>query len=289
VRQDELVLTTKTRANSQLSRQKELDTLPLPQRQWVYLASHASNPHSQKFHSQKNPVADDDFDISSLAAHLHMLPAQISKLADRDKIPARRIGGQWIFSRAEIHHWLEERIGLSTADELAKLETNLERTDTTSNLSEVSIAALLPVDTIAVPLAARTRSRVISSMSELAANTGMLWDPGKMAEAVAAREAMYPTALDIGVALLHPRRPQASILGEAVLALGMTGQGIPFGGTSGLTDVFFLLAATNDHEHLRLLARISHMISDPQWLAELRAAGDSQAAHELIAARDAEL
>jgi len=42
---------------------------------------------------------------------------------------------------------------------------------------------------------------------------------------------------DIGVALLHPRRPQASILGEAVLALGITGQGIPFGGTSGLTDL----------------------------------------------------
>ncbi len=233
-------------------------------------------------------MADDDFDISSLAAHLHMLPAQISKLADRSKIPARRIGGQWRFSRAEIHHWLEDRIGLSDASELAKMETNLERTDT-SNLGEVSIATLLPVETISVPLAARTRSSVISSMAELAATTGMLWDPGKMAEAVTAREAMHPTALDIGVALLHPRRPQSSILGEAVMALGITGQGIPFGGASGLTDVFFLIAATDDHEHLRLLARISRMISEPEWLAKLRDASDSQDAHELLAARDAEL
>jgi len=233
-------------------------------------------------------VADDDFDISSLAAHLHMLPAQISKLADRSKIPARRIGGQWRFSRAEIHHWLEDRIGLSNADELAKMESNLERTDT-SDLGEVSIAALLPVETIAIPLAARTRSSVISAMSELAASTGMLWDSGKMAEAITAREAMHPTALDIGVALLHPRRPQTSILGEAVMALGITGQGIPFGGTGGLTNVFFLIAATDDHEHLRLLARISRILSEPDWLAELRAASDAQAAHELIVARDAEL
>lgn len=233
-------------------------------------------------------MADDDFDISSLAAHLHMLPAQISKLADRDKIPARRIGGQWRFSRAEIHHWLEERIGLSNADELAKMETNLERTDT-SNLGEVSVAALLPVETIAIPLAARTRGSVISAMSKLAATTGMLWDPGKMAEAVTAREAMHPTALDIGVALLHPRRPQSSILGEAVMALGITSQGLPFGGAGGLTDVFFLIAATDDNEHLRLLARISRMISEPDWLAELRAASDSQDAQQLIAARDAEL
>lgn len=233
-------------------------------------------------------MADDDFDISSLAAHLHMLPAQISKLADRGKIPARRLSGQWNFSRAEIHHWLEDRIGLSSADELAEMETNLQRTDT-SEMGEVSITALLPVDHIAVPLAAKTRSRVISSMADLAATTGMLWDPDKMAEAVTAREAMHPTTLDVGVALLHPRRPQASILGEAVVALGITGQGIPFGGTSGLTDVFFLLAATNDHEHLRLLARISRMISDPEWLALLRTASDSQTAHELLVARDAEL
>ncbi|NOZ40817.1 MAG: PTS transporter subunit EIIA [Planctomycetes bacterium] len=217
-----------------------------------------------------------------------MLPAQISKLADRSKIPARRIGGQWRFSRAEIHHWLEDRIGLSNADELAKMESNLERTDT-SDLGEVSIAALLPVETIAIPLAARTRSRVISAMSELAATTGMLWDSGKMADAITAREAMHPTALDIGVALLHPRRPQTSILGEAVMALGITGQGIPFGGTGGLTNVFFLIAATDDHEHLRLLARVSRFLSEPDWLAELRAASDAQAAHELIVSRDAEL
>lgn len=233
-------------------------------------------------------MADDDFDISSLAAHLHMLPMQISKLADRGKIPARRIGGQWRFSRAEIHHWLEERIGLSTADELVEMESNLQRTDT-SELGDVAIAAILPVEQIAVPLAARTRSRVISSMSELAATSGMLWDPGKMADAVTAREDMHPTALDIGVALLHPRRPQASILGEAVMALGITSQGIPFGGAGGLTDVFFLIAATSDHEHLRMLARVSLLISDTNWLAELRAASDAPAAHQLIAARDAEL
>ncbi len=233
-------------------------------------------------------MADDDFDISSLAAHLHMLPAQISKLADRGKIPARRISGQWRFSRPEIHHWLEQRIGLSSADELAEMETNLQRTDT-SDMGDVSIAGLLPLEHIAVPLAAKTRSRVISSMSELAATTGMLWDPAKMGEAVTAREEMHPTALDIGVALLHPRRPQTSILGEAVLALGITSQGIPFGGAGGLTDVFFLLAATSDHEHLRMLARVSHLISDPEWLAELREASDPQAALRLIDARDSEL
>jgi len=126
-------------------------------------------------------------------------------------------------------------------------------------------------------------------MTELAGATGFLWQPEKMAEAIAAREAMHPTALDIGVALLHPRRPQTSILSDPLLALGITSQGIPFGGASGLTDMFFLICATNDHEHLRILARLSRMISDADWLANLRSASDATAAHEMIATRDADL
>jgi len=233
-------------------------------------------------------VAEEDFDISGLAAYLHMLPAQILKLAERGKLPARRVGGEWRFSRAEVHHWLEDRIGLSDDSELAALESNLERVHV-GEFETISIAQMLPEQAIAVPLEAKTRGSVISAMADLAAATGLLWDPGKMADAVAAREAMHPTALDIGVALLHPRRPQSSILGEAVLALGITGKGIPFGGASGLTDVFFLICSTNDHEHLRILARLSRMITDSDWLDQLRRATDARDAHELIIARDSQL
>lgn len=233
-------------------------------------------------------MAEEDFDVGGLAAHLHMMPAQIMKLVDRGKLPARRIAGEWRFSRAEVHHWLENRIGLSDDLELAELETNLERTDSSST-GNLSIATLMPVEAIAVPLAARTRGSVITAMAELAASTGLLWDAAKMADAVAAREAMHPTALDIGVALLHPRRPHPSILGEAVVALGVTSQGIPFGGTSSLTDMFFLICSTTDHEHLRILARLSRMITDNDWLTALREAPDAIAAHRLIAERDSEL
>ena len=66
---------------------------------------------------------------------------------------------------------------------------------------------MLPIAGIAIPLHARARGSVITSMAELAANTGWLWDAGKMAEAVRTREDMLPTALEDGVALLHPGDP----------------------------------------------------------------------------------
>jgi PTS system nitrogen regulatory IIA component len=108
-----------------------------------------------------------------------------------------------------------------------------------------------------------------------------------MAEAVRLREEMHSTALDNGVALLHPRRPMPAILAEAVLALGVTSGGIPFGTGGTLTDVFFLICSTSDHEHLRILARLSRVINDQDFLSQLRAAADPAAAHQLIQEREA--
>ena len=213
-------------------------------------------------------MADEDFDVERLAVYLHLMPAAVLKLAERGRLPGRRVGGAWRFSAAEIHHWMEDRIGLSDDDELASVEGALDRHGRHSEDEGISIAALLHPESIAVPMLARTRSSVINTMTELAAATHLLWDADAMAEAVRAREAMHSTALDNGVALLHPRRPLANILAEAVLALGITPSGIPFSNDGRLTDVFFLICSTSEHEHLRILARLSRVINDVFFLSD---------------------
>jgi PTS system nitrogen regulatory IIA component len=227
-----------------------------------------------------------DFDIERLAAYLHMSAAAVTKLAERGKLPARRVGGEWRFSAAEIHHWLEDRIGLSDDEALVQMEGALDRASET-DVDEISISALLKIEAIEVPLDARTRGSVILKMTELAARTHLLWDAAKMAEAVRAREEMHSTALDNGVALLHPRRPMPAILAEAVLALGVSPGGIPFGTGGRLTDIFFLICSTSDHEHLRILARLSRVINDQEFLSSLRAADDATTLHRWIADREA--
>ncbi|MCH2130864.1 MAG: PTS sugar transporter subunit IIA [Pirellulaceae bacterium] len=232
---------------------------------------------------------DEDFTVDSLASYLHLLPAQIAKLADRGELPARKVSGQWRFSPAEIHHWMEQRMGVLDDDGLAHVEGVLERAATDS-VEPINITKMLPVESIAVPLAARTRGRVIQAMSQLAATSGFLWDADKMADAVRAREDMQPTALDNGVALLHPRRPIPSILGESFLAFGRTATGIPFGNSRGmLTDIFLLICSTDDRGHLRTLARISRLFTDNDFLAALRMVENAQAVHTLIANKEADL
>ncbi len=233
-------------------------------------------------------MAEADYDTAQLAKYLQLSPQQVTKLAERDQLPGRKIGGQWRFSRAEIHHWMEERMGTLSETELAEVEEALERE--VSSAEGGSVAEMLSLEAMAVPLAAKTKDRAITAMVDLAMNTGLLWDPDKMVDAVRSREKMHPTALPGGIALLHPRRPLSNILGEPFLAFGRTVQGIPFGGgRNSLTDVFFLICSTDDSQHLRTLARISRLISDEELMVAIREAADAKETHRLIAEREASL
>jgi nitrogen PTS system EIIA component len=224
----------------------------------------------------------EDFDVDSLAAYLHLTPPQVARLADRGKLPGRKVGGQWRFSQAEVHHWLEDRIGLSDEEELIEVENVLQRSAPADEQAVISIAEMLPLEAIAIPLPARTRNSVITSMVEVAAQTGWLWDPGRLADAVRSREEMSPTTLENGVALMHPRRPMSNILDRAFLALGVTATGIPFGSGVPMTDVFFLICSVEDRGHLRVLARLSRVLTAPGFLPSLRAAGDAHTVRQLI-------
>ncbi|MCE5268978.1 MAG: PTS sugar transporter subunit IIA [Planctomycetaceae bacterium] len=228
-------------------------------------------------------MSHNDFDVQGLARYLHLAAQKVVKLAERGKLPGRKVAGQWRFARPDIHHWLERRIGLSDESELLEVEAVLQHSAPPDHEYESHVAALLPLEAIAVPLLARTRNSVIDSMVELAAQTGYVWDPKEMAEAVKAREDMHTTALDSGVALLHPRRPMAKILAQPLLALGRSTSGIPFGGGDApLTDVFFLICSVEDRGHLRVLARLSRILTAPGFLDALRRATTAQEARQLI-------
>lgn len=227
-------------------------------------------------------MAAKDLDVDQLAAYLHLTPQQVRKLIDRDKLPGRKISGVWRVTEAEVHTWLEEQIGVSDVAELSQMQKVVDRWSDEKK-EDISLVDLLPLEAIEIPLAARTRSSVVRRICKLAEGTGMLWDASRMIEAVLAREDLHPTALDNGVALLHPRRPQSSILAEPLLALGVSGQPLPFGNQSGnLTDIFFLICSTDDRVHLQVLAKLSRLVSDTDFLNALRECETSQEGLELL-------
>lgn len=230
-------------------------------------------------------MSEQEMDLSELARYLHLDANKIEKLLKKESIPARRVGGQWKFHREEINRWLETQMGVADAEELEKMEVSLSRHAGSSPQTDLLVSTLLPEHHIIKPLAARTKGSVIREICGHAMQLGLLWDAAKMSELVAEREEMHSTALDNGMALLHPRRPQPNLIGDPFLILAVTSQGVPFGGPRGLlTDVFLFIGSREDSGHLQTLARLSRMIQVPDVLEAIR---DLETPHEIWSALQA--
>ncbi|MBL8852616.1 MAG: PTS sugar transporter subunit IIA [Planctomycetaceae bacterium] len=216
-------------------------------------------------------MTEQEMTLAELAKYLHLDVTKIERLLKQEKIPARRVGGEWSFNLHEINRWMEHQIGVADAEELEKMEISLHRHAGSSPNPEAIIQTLLPEHHIIKPLPARTKGSVIREICDQAMQLGLVWDASKMAELIGQREEMHSTALDNGMALLHPRRPQPGLIGDPFLILGVTSQGIPFGGPRGMmTDVFVLIGSREDSGHLQTLARLSRIIQVPEALIAIR-------------------
>lgn len=225
-------------------------------------------------------------DVNQLAGYLSRDVREISKLANRGQLPGRKVGGEWRFARAEINHWLESRLHEYSAEELAALESAHA-----GEVEEPLLANLLSESLVRVPLAATTRSSVLRELAKLAAEAWYVYDGDAVHQAICQREEMASTALPGGVAIPHPHRPLGdAVLGQSVVAIGRTARAVPFGGQhGGLTDLFFLVACTDDRTHLRVLARLSRLLLREGLIHELRAAESGLELQEILLAAEGEL
>jgi PTS system nitrogen regulatory IIA component len=225
-------------------------------------------------------------DLDQLARYLQRDVREVSKMASRGYLPGHKVSGQWRFARAEINQWIETQMHAYTEQELAALESGGEQNPEQDPL----VSGLLPVNCVAVPLAASTKASVLRELVRLAEQSWQVYDPEAIHNAIRQREEMCSTVLESGVAIPHPRRPLPAALGESVLAYGRTASGIPFGSCRGiLTDIFFLVLCRDDRTHLRVLARLSRLLLRPGFTDELRAAETAEDTWQVIDASERDL
>jgi nitrogen PTS system EIIA component len=216
-------------------------------------------------------MGSDMMDMEQLAAYLQRDVREVGKLASRGHLPGHKVGGEWRFARAEINQWLEGQLSDLSEQQLMQLERGSRREALT--VAEPLVSSLVAEVSIAVPLQASTKSSILRELVNLAEQTWQVYDPEAVLEALRTREEFSSTALPLGVAIPHPRRPLPAALGESVLAYGRTASPMPFGAPmGGLTDIFFLVCCTEDRTHLRVLARLTRLLMRSGFLDQLRSA-----------------
>jgi len=155
-------------------------------------------------------------------------------------------------------------------------------------MSSVSslVQGLVDARLIFPDLRERTLEGALSELSRDVAAAGVVRDPEALAARLVRREKDGCTGLGGGVAIPHCRTRD---IGDVVLAIGVSREGVDFGAPDGLpVTVFFLLLSPMDAPalHLQSLARVSRLVRTPGLIDALRAATSADEIAEALRAAE---
>ena len=146
-----------------------------------------------------------------------------------------------------------------------------------------SLASVLGPDCVAVGVEATSKADAIGRLVALVASAPAVADPARLAADVAAREAQMTTGVGEGLALPHARSPAVT---GTVAALATLEAPVDWDALDGApVDLVLLLAGPEADRaaHVRLLARVSRVLSAPGVRARLAAAADADDLRAAIA------
>ena len=127
-------------------------------------------------------------------------------------------------------------------------------------------------DSIVCGFSADSRNEVIQVLADTLAKRGLVESQGEVTDGLTLMEELHTTVIGNGVAI-----PHATIEGVdgTLLMVAIADQPVEFGPTDQeLCSVFFVLLSPPGYggEHVRILARIARLASDPATVKRLRAA-----------------
>jgi nitrogen PTS system EIIA component len=227
-----------------------------------------------------------NMDLPELARLLGMDARQVERMAKQGELPCKKVGGKFQVNKAELTEWLQQRIGSLDHEDLASMDAGITAHRKTLQDQPI-ITPALHREAIDAHLDAKTKNSILRELVALANETSLVYDAPSILEALINREELCSTALEEGIAIPHPRRPLPYAIAEPIIAVAHTSQGIGFSAPDGqLTDLFFMICAHDDHQHLHMLARLCRMLHDKIFLADLRAATDPDEIRKLMTRRE---
>jgi len=150
----------------------------------------------------------------------------------------------------------------------------------------MALYELLNVDSIIPNLQAETKDAAIEELVDVLEQAGRIQDRNAVLDAVFERERAMSTGLESGLAVPHAKSDAVDGL---TAALGIKREGLDFESADGQpARIIFLLIAqlNNPGPHVRALAKLARLLSDPEMRSALIKAPTAEAILELIKKRE---
>jgi len=216
--------------------------------------------------------------LEQAASFLKLPPNELRSLAVQNLINCLQQGDRFFFSQDDLDEWVTRKLialhSLKPAAQHRERKT-LKIPDT----SHPFLAELCHLETVACKMNAKSRPSVLKSLSELAANSGFVYDPSDLYTELLEREEIASTAIEQGAAIPHPHhRFDIPIFEESFICVSTLNEPIYYGNSpDGLkTDVFFLICCMDSNLHIQTIARICQLCMETSLLNDLRLAQTDQ-------------
>lgn len=234
-------------------------------------------------------MSEKHLSLSDLAVYLHVEPIQISRLVRQGEIPFAGTVEAPVFDRDEIDGWASRRILGMNNRRLADYHAASEKP--VKGVSDTfTICDMLSEERVVLGLPSKTKASVLSDVTAIADDAGLLYDPRDLLLSLRAREELCSTGLDNGVAIIHPQHHDPYLATESFIIFARTAHPVHFGAPDGKpTDLFFTLVCQDDRLHLRALTHLCLMFTHTALLSQLREADDAETILQLIRASEAEI
>lgn len=212
------------------------------------------------------------------AAFLRLNPRTVTRLAREGKLAAIKVGRRWRFRPEALEGWAEAHES-APAVRAAPLQRDIR--DFTLNSLVVPEAVICDLE------AGGTREALERVVSRLA-SSGLLSEGELFLRMLMEREELMSTNIVESVAVPHPRRAVAGMFERSMVAVAIAPRGVDFGGAAPVRALF-VICATDDRAHLRILARLSRLLLETAMVERILGAKFPEEVARVIAAEEAAL
>jgi PTS system nitrogen regulatory IIA component len=192
--------------------------------------------------------------LRELSGLLQVSESTVLRWIKQRGLPARRVGNQYRFNRAELLEWaVAHQVRLSPglfdpveeeAEPVPSLAESLEHGGVHHGLRNGDKAGALRALVSVLPLPAEVDRELLLRL-------------------FLARESLASTAVGDGIALPHVRHPNVLPVSRPVVALGFLERPVEFGAMDGQpVHALFALISPTTRSHLQLLSRLSFALRD---------------------------
>lgn len=228
-------------------------------------------------------VEKDVMTLKEVAAYLKLGEKSVQGMAERGEMPAANVDGQWRFMKLLIDDWL----ACSTVMPPEKKPSAPADAEGAAEEEDRSLSAMFDPEVMNLSVRPGSKREVLAQLVEPLQRSGRLPEPGPFLNSLVNRERLGSTAASPGAAIPHPRTPAKGLFAKPAVALGLCREGTDFGASDKKpVHVFFVICASEETTHLRLMAQLSGLLRRPGIVERLCACGDGAGVIETI--REAE-